>query len=166
MSEHVPCRRFSQTQVLTRPLFLETLRRLVPVAQQQKALANLGTLVTLGHDVERDPLGDPQALAVEVILSFRVVARGDSADWFSREGGLNQRLRAQDLPHARRLTAGEEERAAAPRRGRSVDLGVENGRMPTAVLKVERKQLDNLFDRDNLFFEEGRRHPLFDDDAA
>lgn len=65
-----------------------------------------------------------------------------------------------------RLTAGKEERAATPRRSRRVDLGVQDGRMPTAVLKVERKQLDDLFDRDNLFFKERRRHPLFDDNAS
>lgn len=83
MSQPVPSRQFFGTQELTRPLLLETLRGLVPIAQQQEALADLGTLVTLGHDVERDPLGDSQALAIEVVLSFRVVARGDGADCFA-----------------------------------------------------------------------------------
>lgn len=38
--------------------------------------------------------------------------------------------------------------------------------MPRAVLKVQREELDDLFDRDDLLFEQGGRHPLLDDDAS
>lgn len=64
----------------TGTLLLETLRRLVPVAKQQESLTDLGRLESLGHDIERDSLGDLEALAVEVVRSLRVVARGDGAD--------------------------------------------------------------------------------------
>lgn len=65
---------------LTSTLFLEALGRLVPVAKQEEPLANFGRLKALGHDVERDSLSDLEALAIKVVLPFRVVSRGDGAD--------------------------------------------------------------------------------------